>query len=62
MDKSEKLTLVSLVYHGRRKSAFVKGYLDENGKTVVPNAVIDKLFRHMCGFINCRGLTITIGG
>ncbi len=61
MNKNEKLTLVSVVYQGRRKVAFVKGYTHLNGKTTVAKSVIDGLFKQMCGLDNARGLTFTIG-
>ena len=61
MKTNVKLTLVSVVFQGRRKVAFVDGYLTESGKTVVPQSVIDRLFYELCGLTNTRGLTYTVG-
>lgn len=61
LHNNEKLTMVSVVYNGRRKVAFVKGFVHPCGKTTVATSVIDGLFRQMCGLDDCRGVTYSVG-
>ena len=60
---TSKLTLVSIMMHGRRVSKFVTGYIGANGKTFIPKKTYEALQQECCGFDikHSRGMTITIG-
>lgn len=56
----KKLTLVSFKCRYKKVSAFVMAEIVD-GKAVVPESLIDKLFWDLWGFMPQRGETISIG-
>ena len=58
----KKLTLVSIKMNGKRVHRFVYCTQNTDGKTIVSKSVIESMQKEICGLINTRGMTFTVGG